>query len=154
MFDPSIDYGLLPSLTGYALRRASILDFSGFGESVGDRGITPLRYSMLELVGANPGLSQVELAEIMGLSRPAATLMIDFWQARECIARHANEADRRSYGIHLTDAGRQALATLQQLVREHDSRLTSSLSGDELRQLRLLLDRLNHPASRRPRTKN
>ena len=43
MFDPSLDYGLLPTLTGFALRRASLLDFGGFGEALGDRAITPLR---------------------------------------------------------------------------------------------------------------
>lgn len=142
LFDPSLDYGLLPSLTGFALRRASILDFSGFGDSVGDRTITPLRYSLLELVGANPGLSQVQLAEILGLSRPAATITIDFWQERGCISRRAASGDRRSYGIHLTDEGELFLAELQRKVLAHDNRLTRMLSGEELEQLRGLLNRI------------
>ncbi len=142
LFDPTLDYGLLPSLTGFALRRASILDFSGFGDAVGDRAVTPLRYSLLEVVGANPGLQQVQLAEILGLSKPAATITIDFWQSRDCLARRKDTRDRRSHGIYLTSVGEEKLRELQALILEHDAALTRSLSPEELVQLNSLLRRL------------
>ncbi len=142
LFDPSLDYGLLPELTGFALRRASILDFSGFGEAVGDRSITPLRYSLLEVVGVNPGLQQVQLAEILGLSKPAATLTINFWQTRKCLTRRKDARDRRSYGIFLTEAGQAKLDELRALVLRHDAEFTRTLSSHELAILRTLLARL------------
>lgn len=142
MFDPSLDYGLLPSLTGFALRRASLFDFSRFGEAVGDKAITPLRYSMLEVVGANPGLPQVQLAEILGLSKPAATLGIDFWEARGCIIRRKTVGDRRSYGIYLTASGEKTLGELQRLVLAHDRKLTNALSDAELAILRGYLKKI------------
>jgi hypothetical protein len=43
LFDSTFGYGQLPSLTGFLLRKASVLDFGKFGEAVGDRTITPLR---------------------------------------------------------------------------------------------------------------
>jgi DNA-binding MarR family transcriptional regulator len=136
MFDPSLDYGFLPSLTGFALRRASLLDFGRFGDALGDRSITPLRYSLLEVVGANPGLQQVQVAEILGLAKPAATLAIDFWESRDCVERRKAERDRRSYGIFLTETGKQTLAKLQRRVFEHDRKLTSCLTENELENLR------------------
>lgn len=142
MFDPSLDYGLLPTLTGFALRRASLLDFGGFGEALGDRSITPLRYSMLEMIGANPGLQQVQLADILGLAKPAATIAIDFWQARECVARRKDARDRRSYGIYLTRTGEETLAELRRRVVEHDRNLTRCLSDGELRELRNSLKKI------------
>lgn len=142
MFDPSLDYGILPSLTGFALRRASLLDFGQFGDALGDRAITPLRYSLLEVVGANPGLQQVQLAEILGLAKPAATLAIDFWESRDCVERRKDERDRRSYGIFLTDSGKRTLATLQGLVVEHDQKLTNCLSETELESLRSCLKKI------------
>jgi hypothetical protein len=60
MFDPELSYGQLPKLIGFALRRASIRDFSRFGYAVGDKAITPLRYSVLEIIGANPRIQQVK----------------------------------------------------------------------------------------------
>ena len=142
MFDPSLDYGLLPSLTGFALRRASLLDFGGFGDALGDRSITPLRYSLIEVVGANPGLQQVQLAEILGLAKPAATLAIDFWESRKCVERRKDERDRRSYGIFLTPTGKRTLANLQRLVAEHDKKLTSCLSDAELESLHSCLKKI------------
>ena len=142
MFDSSLDYGLLPSLTGFALRRASLHDFGGFGEAVRDRSITPLRYSLLEVVGANPGLSQVQLAETLGLAKPAATLAIDYWEGRKCVTRRKDPSDRRSYGIVLTKIGEDTLGELQTRIVEHDARLTKSLSVREFAQLRSLLQRI------------
>ena len=142
MFDPTLDYGLLPRLTGFALRRASLLDFASFGEALGDRSITPLRYSMLEMIGANPGLQQVQLADILGLAKPAATIAIDFWQARECVTRNKDARDRRSYGVYLTETGKKTLANLQRNVLEHDRNLTSCLSETELGELRNSLSKI------------
>jgi DNA-binding MarR family transcriptional regulator len=142
MFDPSLNYGLLPSLTGFALRRASLFDFARFGEAVGEKAITPLRYSMLEIVGANPGLQQAQLADILGLSRPATTIAIDFWEERKCISRRRDDRDRRSYGIFLTKVGEETLSELQRRVREHDSQLTDALSASELAALRASLRKI------------
>lgn len=142
LFDSSYSYGQLTSLTGFALRRASLLDFGKFGDSVGDKAITPLRYSLLEVVGANPGLQQVELAKILGFSKPAATLGLDFWEKRDCISRRKDRDDRRSYGIYLTEQGEATLAQLRDNVRRHDERLTTCLSDEELLQLRTLLRRI------------
>lgn len=142
MFDPSLDYGLLPTLTGFALRRASLLDFGGFGDALGDRSITPLRYSMLEMIGANPGLQQVQLADILGLAKPAATIAIDFWQARKCVTRRKDARDRRSYGVYLTETGEETLSELRRRVVEHDTKLTECLSEAELGHLRQYLKRI------------
>jgi len=142
MFDPSLEYGPLPSLTGFALRRASLLDFSLFADAVGDRAVTPLRYSLLEVVGANPGLRQVQLAEILGLAKPAASLAIDFWESRKCISRRKESTDRRSHGIYLTKLGEEKLIDLRHLVARHDAALTKSLSDEELQELRTLLNRI------------
>ncbi len=142
LFDSAFDYGQLPSLTGFLLRKASVLDFSSFGDAVGDKTITPLRYSVLEVVGANPGLQQVQLAAILGLTKPAATLAVDFWQSRDCIARRQDRKDRRSHGVYLTGTGERTLAELQDLVGRHDRHLTASLSPEELQHLHALLQRI------------
>lgn len=143
LFDKRFDFGLLPTLTGFALRRASLLDFNRFGDAAGDRAITPLRYSLLEVVGANPGLQQVQLAEILGLSKPAATLTIDFWQARNCLSRQKDARDRRSHGIFLTATGEAELQRLQDRILAHDAELTRALSETELKELRALLLRIS-----------
>lgn len=142
VFDGSFDYGQLPSLTGFHLRRASLADFSTFSDEIGDRSITPLRYSVLEVVGANPGLQLVQLAAILGLSKPAATLAIDFWEARECLSRRKTPADGRARGVHLTKNGKEVLAELRRQVARHDAALTASLTKAELEILHTALRKI------------
>ncbi|RIV88163.1 MarR family transcriptional regulator [Aurantiacibacter xanthus] len=142
LFDRTFDYGQLPELMGFHLRRASIVDFSTFSEEIGDRAITPLRYSALEVIGANPGLRQTQLAAILGLSKPAATLAIDFWEARDCLARRRIPEDGRARGIHLTPEGQRTLGELRRQVALHDQALTASLSEPELRALHSALRKI------------
>lgn len=142
LFDRAFDYGQLPRLIGFHLRRASLVDFSSFSEEIGDRSITPLRYSALEVVGANPGLRQVELAAVLGLSKPAATLAIDFWEARKCLTRRRMPEDGRARGVHLTQEGDRVLSELRRQVARHDEALTASLTAFELQTLRVALRKI------------
>ncbi len=96
IFDPSFSLGQLTELTGFHLRRASILDFGSFSDTSGDPAITPLRYSVLEVIGSNEGIRQIELARVLGLSKPSATIVIDFWQARDCVIRKRSSEDARA----------------------------------------------------------
>lgn len=135
IFDPSFDYGQLSRLIGFHLRSASLLDFRTFPETMGDRSVTPLRYSVLEVVGANPELQQVQIAAMLGLSKSAATLAIDYWQERDCMIRRRSGSDRRAHGVLLTEQGRRKLAELRPKVAHHDAMLTASLSQEEIAQL-------------------
>jgi DNA-binding MarR family transcriptional regulator len=143
-FDPALDFGVLPQLTGFGLRRAQLSDFSRFAKSVGDKTATQLRFSMLALIGANPGLQQAQLAEALGLSRPMATVTIDYWEKRGCVERRSHPRDRRSNGIHISPQGREVLAGLQQLVLAHDRHLTERLTDGEVTELRRLLAKIYH----------
>jgi len=144
-FDPALDFGVLSELTGFGLRRAQLLVFSRFTKSVGDKTVTPLRFSMLALIGANPGLRQAQLAEALGLSRPTATATIDYWEGRCCVERRSDPRDRRSNGIHITQEGSAVLSTLQKVVLTHDRELTEHLSDREVKELRRLLEKVYSP---------
>lgn len=142
LFDQALDYGVLARLTGFALRRASVIDFARFSEAIGDATITPLRFSLLELVGQNPGFQQVQLADALGLSRSAATVTIDYWEQRGSLERRPDPNDRRSYGIYLTREGETQLKRLEQLVIEHDRWLTRKLEPAERATLGELLEKI------------
>jgi DNA-binding MarR family transcriptional regulator len=142
LFDPGLDYGLLSELTGFRMRRASVIDFASFGEASGDPTITPLRFSVLELIGANPGLQQVQIGQALGLSRPAVSVTIDFWEQRGCVERRPAPDDRRSNGIYLTSKGEDRLGALQKQVAAHDRKLTVGLTETEIDELHRLLEKI------------
>lgn len=134
-----LSYGQLPSLTGFLLRKAIVSGFGSFDDWTGDKAITPLRYSVLKVIGANNGIQQARVATILGLSRPAATVAVDFWQSRGCVARRRRREDRRSYEVILTEKGWRSLDDLQKRIARHEKDLTASLSASDLKSLRRLL---------------
>jgi DNA-binding MarR family transcriptional regulator len=141
--EAAIDYGLLARCTGFSVKLVWILGYGLLMRAIGDDGITPQRFSMLELIGSNPGLQQIQLGNGLGLSRSAATLSIDFWESRGCVERRADKADRRSFGIYLTEHGEGELARLRKLVLEADRALTGALSEAEVAELRRLLGKIH-----------
>jgi DNA-binding MarR family transcriptional regulator len=141
--EATIDYGLSAQCTGFSVKLVWILGYGLLMRAFGDSGITPQRFSMLELVGCNPGLQQIQLGNALGLSRSAATLSIDFWEERGCVERRPDPTDRRSFGVILTPAGEVELARLRKLVRTADDALTEGLNEEEIAQLRGLLAKIH-----------
>jgi DNA-binding MarR family transcriptional regulator len=143
MSEGQLNYGLLQQLTGFSIKLAWILGYSLLQRAFGDSGVTPLRVSMLELVGTNPGAQQTQLATALGLSRPAATLAIDFWEARDCVERRPDPSDRRSFGIYLTETGEEELARLRVQIKQADDALLADLAPAEIAELRRLLAKIH-----------
>lgn len=138
-----VDYGILPDLTGFSVKLTWILGHALLMRVLGDSGITPHRFSMLEIVGRNPGLQQTQLANALALSRPATTLAVDFWEARSCVERRRLGGDRRSFGIFATQRGEMELRQLRLIMREADNALTADLETEELAELRRLLRKIH-----------
>ena len=138
-----LDYGLLKSTTGFPLKVVWIIGYTLLVKHLGDAAITPQRFSMLELIGVNPGASQSQLGTALGLSRPATTLTIDFWQERGCVDRRTEPNDRRSFGIYLTEEGERQLEDLRKRMLTSDKALTANLTDDGIAQLRGLLAKIH-----------
>ncbi|TIX48784.1 MarR family winged helix-turn-helix transcriptional regulator [Alteraurantiacibacter aquimixticola] len=134
---------MLAELTGFSVKLVWILGYSLLQRAIDDPAITPLRFSMLELVGRNPGTAQVLLGNALGLSRSAATLAIDFWAERGCVERRIGATDRRSFGVYLTEAGARELERLRQRVLQADAALVEGLTADEVAELNRLLGKIH-----------
>jgi len=136
-----INYDILEELTGYAVRRAQLSIYEDFSASLGVAGITPQRFSSLVIIGANPGISQTRLAEVMGIARSGVVSIIDSFEAAGLVERQ-DSGDRRSYNLHLTKEGQRQLKKYKAAVKDHDDRITEQLSDAERQQLRALLGKL------------
>ena len=141
--DEQVDYGLLAGLTGFSVKLVWILGHALLSRQFGESGITPHRYSVLEVIGSNPGLQQTQLATALALSRPATTLAIDFWEERGCVERRDIPGDRRSFVVFLTPEGESELRRLRELVSAADAALTADLSEAETAELQRLLGKIH-----------
>jgi DNA-binding MarR family transcriptional regulator len=137
-----IDYGVLDSLIGFALRRAQLKLYEDFIRSMASWHITPPRFSALVVIAHNPDLKLTQLARILNVARSGAVTIVDALSELEYVARHASETDKRAFRLRVTPKGSKALAAITPAVQQHDARIVSMLSGAERRQLLALLGRM------------
>jgi DNA-binding MarR family transcriptional regulator len=143
-----LDRGMLPTLLGYALRRAQSAVFADFAATFARAGeaLTPGEFGLLELVDRNAGLSQMALARALGIDRSTLVPILDRLQARGFLVRQRSPTDGRTHALALTPAGRKALARFARLVRAHEKRVAAGLSTTETQTLIELLEKVRGSA--------
>ena len=144
---PGLDYDVLDDLLGYSLRRAQVAMFIAFHEATRGMDITPPRFTALVLIGANPGMSQTALGNVLGIARSGAMLMTDWFAGRGLVERRTLPNDGRAWGLHLTRKGEQVVERMKRRVLELDLRKAHSLTKTERQELLRLLGKLTNGKS-------
>jgi DNA-binding MarR family transcriptional regulator len=139
---PELDYGVLDVLLGYSLRRAQVAMFLAFHAATRGADITPPRFTALVIVGANPGIGQSALGQVLGIARSGAMMLTDWMEARGLAERRRRPGDGRSWGVHLTPRGEKTLAAMRHRVAAEDRKRAQVLSARERRELLRLLEKL------------
>jgi len=139
---PGIQYGVLDSLMGYAVRRAQIKTYETFIAALEPWGITPPRFSAMVIVSLNPGLKLTQLAKIMGIARSGAVILVDALEELGYMERQPAPEDRRAFSLALTDKGKQDLVQISQIVVEQDTQVVQPLTTSEQQELHRLLIKL------------
>jgi DNA-binding MarR family transcriptional regulator len=123
------DLGVLGGHLGYFLRRAQVAVFQDFIRTLSEIDIRPAQYSVLVVIGANPGLSQADVSELLGIERARLVRLLDRLEKRGLMRRLASPTDRRSHALRLTAAGRAALKRAKALAAAHETRLLERLGA-------------------------
>jgi DNA-binding MarR family transcriptional regulator len=137
-----IDYGPLPSLIGYRLKRAYSYSIQSWDALFEELGLPYGHYSVLLLIGLNPGLTQLALAEAVGLDHstlvPIANRLVNLgW-----LARVRRRDDKRAYSLRVTAAGQGVLDRARKTLRAHENDLTEPLTSEERRMFLKLLTKI------------
>jgi DNA-binding MarR family transcriptional regulator len=134
-----IDLDVLNSHLGYALRRAQVWVFQDFIRTLSAIDIRPAQYSVLVVIGANPGLSQAALADRLAIERARLVHMLDHLQRRGLTERLPSPTDRRTHALQLTRDGHKLLKRAKALAARHEARLTEKLGAEARAQMLELL---------------
>jgi len=134
--------GMLTGLLGYSLRRAQVAVFQHFSEAMGAADITPGQFGVLHVINANPGLSQTQLGNALGIDRSTVVAVLDRLESRRLVVRHSAPNDRRSHALRLSAEGAALLPKLEELVRSHERHIGRSLRAEDQRTLIAWLDRI------------
>ncbi len=142
----AVDYDLLQTLLGYALRRSQLAVFQHFAQSMSARAsddrVSPGEFGVLVLVEANPGINQTSLANAVGADRSTMVPIIDRLEKRGLLERQAMPGDRRAHALRLAKSGKERMQRFRATVIEHEAKIGGDLSAAERAVLLDLLRRL------------
>jgi DNA-binding MarR family transcriptional regulator len=127
--------GDLEQHLGYMLRRAQLAVFADFMDSLRGPVARPGQFSVLAVIGRNPGITQSQLCEALGVKRANLVAVIDRFEELDLARREASATDRRSNRLRLTGAGQKALAHAIEDQAKHEAKIGKLLGAEGKRAL-------------------
>jgi DNA-binding MarR family transcriptional regulator len=124
---------------GYAVRRFQIWIFQDFVRTLAAVDIKPTQYSVLTVIGANPGLSQMAVAQRLGIERARLVHLLDSLEDRKLVRRVRSRTDRRSHALHLSARGEASLRQFKLLAAEHERHVAEKIGKENREQLLRIL---------------
>jgi DNA-binding MarR family transcriptional regulator len=133
--DPTAGLAFLLSQVG---AHASAL----FAERLAPLKLTPPHAGILRIIKQANGLSQQALGERLGMFPSRLVVVLDELEQRGLVERRDSPTDRRSYALHLTEAGRESLEQIGRIACEHQDAICAALDESERAQLADFLTRI------------
>jgi DNA-binding MarR family transcriptional regulator len=131
--------GVLEQRLGYSARRLQVWIFQDFIRRLAGLDLSPAQFSVLVVIGANPGLSQAELSDTLGIARARLVRLLHRLDRRGLTRRLPSSADGRRHALELTAAGVALLGEAVQLSEQHEDAVKRRLGPAKHR---MLLDAL------------
>lgn len=128
----------LPGFVAYLVRRVH----ARFSASTAEQDADARDCLVLDALAAGDRLSQLELANWLGINRTIMVAVLDALEQRGEFARTRNACNRRSHVLSLTAQGHQTLAVRRRAVAERERTLTAALDPAEHTRLEVLLSRM------------
>ena len=123
----TIDLGPLPELIGYVLRRAQLVVFQDFFQAFAPFNISPAQFSVLSVIERNPGLTQSQVAEALGIKRTNFVGLLDELERAWLAERRQAARDKRSYALYLTADGAALMRKLKPVLKAHEARMIARI---------------------------
>ena len=135
---PTVD-----AVLGYRLALATLTTDAVFVREVGEPlQLRPVEYTMLALIGENPGMTPAQLARSLAVTAPNISAWMTKLESRGWVERSASDTDRRAQLLNLTPAGaRLSMDATRRLLAAERSAL-AALSAGEYAMLQELLGKV------------
>lgn len=137
-----VDTSYLESLLGYNARRAALAVIEVFLERMAVYELRPVDFSVLSLIGHNPGITSRQLCTTLGILPPNLVGMINSFEKRQLMLRRPHPRDGRAMGLHLTAAGRKLIREAERTATALEAQAASRLTAAESRTLIRLLKKI------------
>src|SRR3954467_9355418 len=139
---PTLMFEELDGLLGYRLRRAQgAMHRDYMATAVSGLELTQKQTATLWLINANPGVSQVSVAEALGMDRATMMAVTDRLEERGFLLRKRSTVDRRRQELYLTPSGQSTLRKGKARIAEHEERFKKLFKPAELAALLSALEK-------------
>ena len=129
---------------GFLVRRLHQIHLALFAEECQPFGVTPVQYSIMSVLRAQPDLDQASLAHEVGVDRTTLANVVARLEGRELLKRTQGEADRRLKHVRLTPRGHRMVVRMQGAAQRAHDRTVEALAPRQraafLAALRKLVD--------------
>ena len=141
-FVEKVNTRYLETLVGYNARRAALAAISRFMEEMAVYGLRPVDFSALSLITHNPGITSRQLCTTLGLLAPNIVAMVNGFEKRGLIARHAHPHDGRAFGLVLTEAGKALMDKAEKTASGLETQVSQKLTPEERKTMIQLLKKI------------
>ena len=132
----------LDGLLGYNARRTSLHLVASFVRDLANLQLKPVGFSLLCLVGHNPGITSRQLCQTLDIQPPNLVGLVSALTDRGCLQRLAHPTDGRAWGLHLTALGESLLAQAETRILASERQACAGLTGAEQATLKQLLRKI------------
>jgi DNA-binding MarR family transcriptional regulator len=122
-----LQLGVLNGHLGYFVRRLQVAIFKNFIRALAPMKVRPAQYSVLVLVGGNPGRSQATIGRALNIERARLARLLHELERRKWIQRRIAAGDGRSHSLFLTGEGEKALVRIKELAADHEAELAGAV---------------------------
>ena len=141
-FVEKVNTRYLETLVGYNARRAALAVISQFLEEMAVYDLRPVDFSALSLITHNPGITSRQLCNTLGIQAPNIVAMVNGFEKRGLIARHAHPRDGRAFGLMLTAEGEALMAKAEKTASSLESSVSEKLTLEERKTMIKLLKKI------------
>ena len=131
---------------GYLIRRAHQFATAAYSAEFDSEHITGVQFAALTAISDHPGLTGVNVAELIGYDKMTTSHVIRRLERKGFIERRQSEDDGREIRIWLTPAGRQAMTDVETRLSRVTDRVFAPLTMPERQALLTLLEKLEAAA--------
>lgn len=136
------DSSFLRTLIGYNTRRATLRIFEVFHARMRDYGLNPVEFSVLSLIGHNPGVTAGQICAELSMPAPKLAKILSAMDQRGLIRRQAQEKDKRAFHLSLTPAGKKLQAQVEPVAERLEVEASQSLTDKQRELVNTLLQRI------------
>ncbi len=125
---------------GYLLKHVQLRYEQLTSAALEPLGIGPREWAALSCLDERHGLSQRQVADLLGIDRTRMVDLVDRLEAKGWVQRRPDRDDRRKNIVVLTRSGRGLLHRGSRVVDECEQTFLAALSAAEVEQLKNALD--------------